>query len=71
VNSETWDVFQHEDEPPGWISYFIDHPEQIVAKPSFVCESSTLSGQTEWLARDTPSDAIHFAAPRLAVEIGK
>jgi hypothetical protein len=64
VNSETWDVFQHEDSG----SNFIDHPEEIVAKPSFVCESSTLAGQTEWLTRDTPSDARNAITPRLAVE---
>jgi hypothetical protein len=64
VNSETWDVFQDDD--PG--SNFIDHPEEVFPKPSLILESSSLPGCAEWSTRDASSDAIHFAAPRLAVE---
>jgi hypothetical protein len=67
VNSETWDVFQDDDAG----SNFIDHPEEVFPKPAFVFESSPLPGNAEGLAGDASSDAIHFAAPRLAVEIGK
>jgi len=64
VKSETWDVFQHEDAG----SNFIDHPEEILSEPSVICEPLTLACNAERLAGDSASDAIHFAAPRLAVE---
>jgi hypothetical protein len=62
--NKSGDVFQ---ENKSW-SHVTNDPEDGRPEPAFVVNSVLVSRNAKWLAWETGSDAIHFSAPRFAIE---
>jgi hypothetical protein len=64
VSNEPWDVFQQR---PPW-SYFAKYPNRFRPEVAFVVCASLLSGDAEWLTRESRRDDIHLSAPGISVK---
>ena len=64
--AEAGDVFEEDDAGPD----LSDNPSDICPYPALIVGVSTLAGGGEGLTRRAPSEDIHAATPRLAVEGG-
>lgn len=65
-NNDAWHVFQEDETGSNLAKYARD----VGPQPALVLEAATLAGWAEGLTRESRSNAIHDATPRLTIEGG-